>query len=323
MAGNDGNDTLHGAEGDDALSGNDGSDSLIGRNGNDTLDGGAGNDTQSGGAGNDIYVIDSASDVVIEVTGSGTDVVRSTIATGIYQLSGNVENLILDTGNVAGQGNGLDNTMTGNVNGNSLAGSGGNDTLDGGAGRRDGGAGNDALTGGAGHDIFTFTTVLNAAANVDRITDFNAVGDTIRLDNAIFTGLANGDLAADAFHAGTAAADADDRIIYNSATGALSFDADGSGAGAAMKFATLAADSRSRTRISLWCDWGARDRSVEARRSWCYPAAGARRRPGLPARRWKRGSGLTRFAGVVESSASGRLRRKASNSAAGSGLAKR
>jgi Ca2+-binding RTX toxin-like protein len=76
---------------------------------------------------------------------------------------------------------------------------------------------------------------------VDAISDYSVADDTNRLENAIFTGLNTFVLGADAFHIGAAAADAEDRIIYNSATGALSFDSDGTGAGAAIKFATLAA----------------------------------------------------------------------------------
>jgi serralysin len=64
--------------------------------------------------------------------------------------------------------------------------------------------------------------------------------DTVRLENSIFTGLAAGTLNADAFHIGTAAADAEDRLLYNKATGALSFDANGTGIGGAIKFAQLA-----------------------------------------------------------------------------------
>ena len=55
----------------------------------------------------------------------------------------------------------------------------------------------------------------------------------------MFTTLAAGALSADAFRLGTAALDADDRILYDAATGALFYDRDGTGAAAAVQFATL------------------------------------------------------------------------------------
>ena len=64
-------------------------------------------------------------------------------------------------------------------------------------------------------------------------------GDMILLDDAVFTGLSLGALDAGAFVTGTAALDANDRIIYNSTTGALLFDVDGVGGAAAIQFATL------------------------------------------------------------------------------------
>ena len=91
------------------------------------------------------------------------------------------------------------------------------------------------------NDKFLFNTALNAATNVDTITDMTAGVDIIRLDDAFFAGIgAVGVLNADAFHIGAAAADAEDRIVYNSATGQLFFDSNGNAAGGSTLFANLA-----------------------------------------------------------------------------------
>jgi Ca2+-binding RTX toxin-like protein len=88
--------------------------------------------------------------------------------------------------------------------------------------------------------VFIFNAALDAATNVDEITDFSVADDTIRLDHLVFAALgAPGVLAASAFHIGTQAADAGDRIVYDDVTGALSYDADGLGGAAGIQFATL------------------------------------------------------------------------------------
>jgi Ca2+-binding RTX toxin-like protein len=68
--------------------------------------------------------------------------------------------------------------------------------------------------------------------NVDNVFDFSTIDDRILLAASVFTqtGLF-GTLAPNAFVTGAAASTADHRIIYNSATGALSYDKD-TGAGA-------------------------------------------------------------------------------------------
>lgn len=120
-----------------------------------------------------------------------------------------------------------------------LYGNAGNDKIDGGSHNDKlwGNAGTDTLTGGAGHDIFVFNASFIGA--IDKITDFSPVDDTIHLENTIFTNLITGSLNAAAFHIGTAAHDTTDRIIYNTQTGALSYDADGIGGGSAQQFAQL------------------------------------------------------------------------------------
>jgi len=121
--------------------------------------------------------------------------------------------------------------IAGDDNANNLLGTPDNDVIDG-----KGAA--DTLNGFGGTDTFRFTTALGAG-NVDAVQGFDPADDTIALDDAVFAGLAVGALPAGAFVIGAAASDADDRIVYDSVTGALWFDADGNGAGAAVQFATL------------------------------------------------------------------------------------
>ena len=99
--------------------------------------------------------------------------------------------------------------------------------------------GDDSLTGGAGRDIFWFTEALSASTNVDRITDFVSDIDKLQLNISILIALdVVGQLsAADPCfwsNATGVAHDATDRLIYNTATGALSYDNNGNVAGGAV-----------------------------------------------------------------------------------------
>ncbi len=213
---------------------------LTGNTGNNRLDGGAGADAMAGGAGHDTYVVNNVADQVVEGGSSGNDSVESAVG---FRLPTHVEKLIL-TGTLGydGRGNSGANTITGNAGGNLLAGGGGNDVIDGGAGddRLIGGAGQDELEGGAGDDRFYFN-VAPGAADADGIVDFIDVDDAFYLLRSEFAGSGpNGMLAASAFHQGAAAADAGDRILYDAATGNLFYDSDGTGAAAALLFASVA-----------------------------------------------------------------------------------
>jgi Ca2+-binding RTX toxin-like protein len=143
---------LNGNTGANKIGGGAGDDSLEGDAGNDTLDGGAGADALAGGAGNDLYIIDDFGDSVDETDGSGIDTVHAFTS---FTLPGDVEILRLFGGDLTGNGNDIDNLITGTDGLNYLFGAGGNDTLDGGAGIDflGGGDGQDSILGGAGDDV--------------------------------------------------------------------------------------------------------------------------------------------------------------------------
>jgi len=228
------------------LTGNALSNTITGGAGADLLNGGAGADTLSGGLGNDTYVVDAAGDLVIEAANAGVDTVRSSVS---FTLSNNLENLVATAGVSAAltlTGNTLNNRITGGGGADMLRGAAGNDIITGGSGADTiaGGTGNDRLTGGTGTDAFLFDTLPNATTNLDRVVDFSVVDDVILLDNAVMAGLgvANGTLAAAAFRTAAgavAAADATDRIIYNTTTGDLYYDADGLGGAGAIRIAVI------------------------------------------------------------------------------------
>jgi Ca2+-binding RTX toxin-like protein len=224
-----GNDIIKGSSQADTLAGGAGSDKLYAMGGADTLLGGVGNDT---------YYLDDPSQTVIEYAGEGTDRV---IVKFDYALGEGVENLTLaGTQGHAGTGNWLKNTIVGSGGDDVLDGKGGADSLFGGDGDDVliGGAGADLLVGGAGADTFRFT-VLGSSADMDTIRDFGRGADRIEFAKWAFTALSSGALDPAEFRLGTAATTADQHIIYDRATGALYYDADGVGGQAQVQVALL------------------------------------------------------------------------------------
>jgi Ca2+-binding RTX toxin-like protein len=241
LAGRLGNDSIRGDGGNDTINGDGGTDTLDGGNGNDIINGGIGADVMNGGSGsttngNDTFYVDDLGDRVTD-TGSGdNDIVYSSVN---FALTTGIDSLVLTGSNaINGTGTAESNSIAGNTAANRLDGGAGNDTLI-------GGAGIDTLTGGAGVDTFVFNSSLNGLTNVDTIADFKAVDDTILLQRSVFASLpaplVPETLAAKYFKANATgkASDLDDRIIYNTTTGVLSYDSNGSLAGGDVQFAVL------------------------------------------------------------------------------------
>ncbi|MFM9977467.1 MAG: calcium-binding protein [Sphingomonadaceae bacterium] len=231
----------------DYLVGSDSGNVLLGLDGNDTLFGGLGDDTLVGGAGNDI--IDGGDGVdTASFKPASKGIVVNLALTGV-QFTGNGREMLTSIENLIGsdfgdglRGDGNDNLLDGQEGNDNLFGFGGNDTLFGGEGNDnlqggdgddvlDGEEGRDILTGGAGADRFVFDTLASAPAP-DTVRDFASGEDKLVIDSdtfAAFAGDPDGALAVGSFHVGARAMTADHHLIYNSATGALFYDADGVG----------------------------------------------------------------------------------------------
>jgi Ca2+-binding RTX toxin-like protein len=276
--GGNGSDTVDGGDGPDSINaGDDGmADLVIGGTGNDTMTSpfASGADTMLGGDGDDLFVeIGFAGDSLDG--GAGIDMViaaanRNVLPNGVVidlaagVMTSEIGNATLanieDAAGTAQQ----NDRLVGSSVANHLSGGGGNDTLEGGGGddTLEGSLGNDSLAGGAGVDDFFFDwTIAFGAGNADTVTDFASGVDQMHFDAASLEGLgttgqfSSSDTRFFAAAGATSGHDADDRIIFNTATREIYFDADGSGSGGSHLVATLQAGA-TLAATDVWVDNG-------------------------------------------------------------------
>lgn len=214
VAGSNFGDNLSGGIGNDLLTGGIGNDSLDGGDGNDSIDGGIGNDSIAGGIGNDLLYGMSGDN---NLTGGKGD-----------------DSLYGDTGN---------DRLMGSKGADLLIGSDGRDVLIGGQGgdTLSGGAGKDRLTGGLGKDVFLFNE-LRPSQEADTVDDFSSGEDKLNFVRSAFAGIAAdlvGKLRPAEFTLGDVATTTAHRFAYDSTTGNLWYDEDGTGAVGPVLVSTL------------------------------------------------------------------------------------
>lgn len=274
LTGNTTNNRLEGNAGNDTLMDNEGNDWLNGGLGNDVMSGGLGNDTyivdssvdtitETVGGGTDTifssfsYVLSDNLERLIlvganAVKGTGNNLDNLITGNpldnylygddGVDQISGQAgdDYLLGQLGNDSLQGNAGKDWLVGALGDDLLAGGAGSDRLIGNFGDDTimGNLGSDRLTGGSDADRFLFR---RPKEGIDIITDFWAMqGDRIVISAKGFGGgLDRGKLPAKQFTLGKRAESKDTRLIYNPSTGALFFDADGTGRQKQVLFAKL------------------------------------------------------------------------------------
>jgi Ca2+-binding RTX toxin-like protein len=249
LNGRGGNDTLLGAGGNDVFNMSNGGEASYGA---DSIDGGEGADTVDFGA-------NARSAVVADLgaglmTGGGSGGAGSAVLASIENLNGGAFADHLTGSDVGNNfyGHGGNDTLIGVAGDDTLRGADGDDWLYGGFAFATSGnpTGNDMLIGGAGRDHFVFNDSPNpalggASATADLVVDFRSGTDELVFDDNVFptVGPAGEYIARDPrFYSAPGATeghDDTDRVVYDTSTGALYYDPDGSGAAPAQIIATL------------------------------------------------------------------------------------
>lgn len=222
-AGNDtvdagsGNDRVYAGGGSDAVYGGDGDDTIFDGDGNDLVQAGRGNDVIYGGSGDDRVHGGRGDDVIFDAEGNdriwggnGHDLIVASTGANCYDGGSGFDTLDLSNLNGTliidlskGKISGLSDSrvsniesVIGNDQGNTFAGTGDCEVFTGGAGADiiRGGGGADILTGGAGRDVFSWTREDaksggagehgRSSSGPDTITDFGA-GDTLDLHSLV------------------------------------------------------------------------------------------------------------------------------------------
>ena len=162
----------------------------------------------------------------VDAQGTAEQVWSAAVGFGITAIGGKHADTLLGTS--------WADILDGGAGNDRLVGGGGDDTL---IGR----LGNDTLEGGGGADRFVFNTAPHAKKNLDRIADFDHAADTLVLNAGVFSAFAGSGTVGPANLAfGATATQPQQHLLYDSQRGTLSYDADGSGPGAAVAFVVLA-----------------------------------------------------------------------------------
>ena len=188
----------------DSLIGNAGNDSLMAGIGDDTIIAGTGIDTLVGGtgSGNETFVVDNASDAVLDSVSSHNNIVYSSVS---YSAPLNVNTMIFTgSASIVGTANSANDLLEGNSGNDSLVAGAGNDTLNSGLGVA-------TLVGGAGNDTFIVSNsadVIQSASASSQNALFSSATYTLptNINVLTLTGAANvagtGNAAADTLTAG-------------------------------------------------------------------------------------------------------------------------